>query len=446
MISWEGTMSPGWVRFHLTGDTSYQYRRARNNHAMLRWLNESTEYQWEVNLFCNGEWTGYNTGSSFTTLADTVNCEPVNLTTLNITAHSAEVNWEGTIGPGWVRFFKTGDTTYQYRFTRNNHALLRWLAGDTEYQWQVNLFCDGAWTGYNAGSSFTTLVDTIGCDPFNLTASNITAHSAMVSWEGTMSPGWVRFFKTGDTNYQYRFARNNHAFLRWLADSTEYQWQVNLFCDGGWTGYNTGSSFMTLPDTTSPPCTPADLQATDITETTAVVSWSGGGTPTWVRYYPEGSVNYLYKRTFRDSTRLVGLEPATTYVWELNTNCGGGDCLNWTGYIVSSSFTTAGGAIGNPNGSTGIEDNDGNPDVHSVKIFPNPGNNEVNVTFTAPTAGTCDFVIMDLTGKELLRSETHVEEGYNTGTINCSSLRDGTYLFLIIKGNAQSQFKWVKTK
>jgi len=446
VVSWEGTMSPGWVRFHLTGDTNYQYRRTHNNHAMLRWLASDTEYQWEINLFCNGQWTGYNTGSSFTTLPDTVSCDPVNLTASDITAHSAVVSWEGTMAPGWVRYFKTGDTVYQYRFTRNNHAFLRWLADDTEYQWQVNLFCDGAWTGYNAGSSFITLVDTIGCDPVNLTASNITAHSAEVSWEGTMSPGWVRFFKTGDTVYQYRFARHNHALLRWLADSTEYQWQVNLFCNGAWTGYNAGSSFMTLPDTTSSGCIPTDLQATDITDTSAVVSWSGGGMPTWVKYYPEGTTDYHFKRTLGHSTRLRGLEPSTTYVWELNTNCGGWGWCNWTGYIVSSSFTTGGDDIGNPNGSTGIRDQNNNGDVTGVRLYPNPGNGYVNVTFSASSPGTCELVIMDLTGREMMRTEKMVSAGVNTTTIDCSTLREGTYLVLIIKGNTQEHLKWVKTQ
>jgi hypothetical protein len=446
VVSWQGTMSPGWVRFHLTGDTNYQYRRAHNNHAMLRWLSSDTEYQWEINLFCNGQWTGYNTGSSFTTLPDTVNCDPVNLTASDITAHTAVVSWEGTMAPGWVRYYKTGDTLYQYRFTHNNHALLRWLAGDTEYQWQINLFCDGAWTGYNAGSSFTTLVDTIGCDPVNLTASNITAHSAMVSWEGTMSPGWVRFFKTGDTIYQYRFARHNHALLRWLADSTEYQWQVNLFCDGCWTGYNAGSSFMTLPDTTTPPCLPTDLMASNITATSAVVSWTGGGSPTWVKYYPEGTNDYHFKRTFRDSTFLGGLQPATTYVWELNTNCGGCPGGHWTGYIVSSSFTTDGGVYANPDGPSAIQDNADKPDIGSLKLYPNPGNEDLNITFESTSAGTCEFIVMDLSGRELLRTEANVSAGLNTDRIDGSSLRQGTYIVIVLKDDAQYQLKWVKTR
>jgi hypothetical protein len=438
-LSWEGTEGPAWVRYCPAGDTTYAYWFAFDNHVMLWWLAENTEYEWQLNVFCDGEWTGYNTGSTFTTLSDTISCEPYNLAATEITEHSAELDWEGTEGPVWVRYNFSGDTDYQYKFAHNRHTHLHNLVSGTEYEWALNVFCNGDWTGYNTGSTFTTLIDTIGCEPTNLAATDITAHSAELSWEGTEGPVWVRYNVTGDTNYLYKFAHNRHTHLNWLNDSTEYEWKLNVFCDGEWTGYNTGSFFMTLPDTTSQECIPTDLQAVNITETSAELSWTGGGLMTWVRYAPEGDTDYNYQLTFTNSAFLEELQPGTAYLWELNTNCGGG-CWNWTGYIVSSVFTTAGDSVGG--NITGIIRD--NAPFSNVNLYPNPGTDHIYLSFVSSISGICIITVTDLSGRELTRIERQVAEGNNELLIDESALVRGNYLLNLNLGNSNNRMKWIK--
>jgi hypothetical protein len=314
------------------------------------------------------------------------------------------------------------------------------LISNTEYEWTLNVFCDGEWTGYNNNSTFMTLIDTIGCEPTNLAASDITAHSAALSWEGTEGLAWVRYSPVGDTNYLYKFAHNQHTFLHALAAETGYEWSVNVFCDGEWTGYNVSATFITLPDTTSQECIPYDLLASDITENSAELSWSGGGMKTWVRYAPEGDTNYTYQLTFINSVFVEELQPGTTYLWELNTKCGPG-CGNWTGYIVSSVFTTAGDTVGG--NLTGILDLD-DPIIGQVNLYPNPGIDHVHLTFISSLSGKCTISVMDLTGRTLLTIERDVVEGNNDILIDGSQFVKGTYLLNLKLGTSQKWMKWIK--
>ena len=156
------------IRYAPIGDTNYMYRHGCNNQSHIWGLTENTEYVWELNLLCDGEWTGYIFGSTFTTTEDTINCEATNLVASNITHHSAQVGWDGPSVPSWIRYAPTGDTNHQYKFTHNTIAFLWGLTESTEYTWEINMFCGGGWTGYATGATFTTLEDTIGCTAINL--------------------------------------------------------------------------------------------------------------------------------------------------------------------------------------------------------------------------------------------------------------------------------------
>jgi hypothetical protein len=195
---------------------------------------------------------------------------------------------------------------------------------------------------------------------------------------------------------------------------------------------------MTLPDTTSQDCIPTDLQAANITETSAELSWTGGGFMTWVRYAPEGDTDYNYQLTFTNSAFLEELQPGTTYLWELNTNCGG--CWNWTGYIVSSVFTTAGDSVGG--NITGIVQD--NSPFRAINLYPNPGTDHIHLTFVSSVPGICTITVTDLSGRELTRIERQIAEGNNELLIDESALVRGTYLLNLNMGNFNNRLKWIK--
>ncbi|MEI7982339.1 MAG: hypothetical protein WCI71_11850, partial [Bacteroidota bacterium] len=163
-LNWSGISGPTWARYYVTGTTEYEYRFTNGDHVRLCHLTPNTAYSWDLNNFCNGEWTGYTGNGSFTTLADTIpppTCIPTDLTAANATARTVDLSWSGISGPTWARYYVTGTTEYEYRFTAEDHVQLRHLTPNTSYSWDLNNFCNGEWTGYNGNGSFTTLADTI---------------------------------------------------------------------------------------------------------------------------------------------------------------------------------------------------------------------------------------------------------------------------------------------
>ncbi len=252
-LSWEGLDGPTWVRYYPTGTTDYRYRFAHNNSAVsLHWLQAETEYTWELSTLCNGMWSGFDWAQTFTTLEDTAVCEPTDQTAENITAHSADLTWEGIDGLTWIRYYPTGTTDYRYRFSHfNNIVHLHMLEPETEYTWELNTLCNGMWTGFDWPQTFVTLPDTggtVNCEPVNQMASNITAHSADLSWEGLEGPTIVRYKKASCPQYHHMVpaGMNNMVSLFNLKDATEYNWQLSTFCDGVWTDFGWEQSFVTL--------------------------------------------------------------------------------------------------------------------------------------------------------------------------------------------------------
>ena len=179
------------------------------------------------------------------------NCVPDSLAATNVTAHTADLAWAGISGPTHVRYYPTGTTNYRYMFTTANHVMIGRLLPETAYSWDLNNFCDGHWTQYSGNGAFTTLADTIPpptCIPTDLTATNVTAHTADLAWAGISGPTHVRYYPTGTTNYRYMFTTTDHVTIRRLLPETAYSWDLNNFCDGHWTEYSGNGSFTTLAD------------------------------------------------------------------------------------------------------------------------------------------------------------------------------------------------------
>ncbi|KAF0132184.1 MAG: hypothetical protein FD155_708 [Bacteroidetes bacterium] len=336
-LSWDGITAPVWVRYYPTGTTNYKYRFANtSNMTNLNNLLSETAYTWEINTFCDGVWTGYGWASNFSTLADVVNCEPVNQTSFDITAHTAKISWEGLTERSRVRYYPSGTTNYKYKNAfDNSEVTLNFLLSETEYIWEISTKCNGFWTAYNWPQTFTTTSSSVICEPSNQLASEITAHSVHLSWEGLTGTTVVRYYPSGTTNYKYRNAYTaNNVTLNFLTDETAYTWDIKTFCDGMWTSYDWTQTFTTLIDTVV--CEPVNQLSFNITAHSAEISWEGTG-PARVRYYPTGTTNYRYRYVpSANSVNLLYLSALTDYTWDLKIVCNG----VWTDYGWAQSFTT----------------------------------------------------------------------------------------------------------
>ena len=368
------------------------------------------------------------------------NCVPDSLTATNVTACTADLSWAGISGPTHVRYYPTGTTNYKYKFTTTDHIMIGHLLPETAYSWDLNNLCDGQWTEYSGNGSFTTLADTIPpptCIPTDLTATNVTAHTADLAWAGISGPTHVRYYPTGTTNYKYKFTTTDHIMIGRLLPETAYSWDLNNFCDGHWTEYSGNGSFTTLADTIPPPtCIPTDLTATNATAHTVDLAWAGISGPTHVRYYPTGTTHYKYKFTTTDHIMIGYLLPETAYSWDLNNLCDG----HWTEYSGNGSFTT----LPDMYKSAIVDETADTRELSGLTVYPNPVKTGTVITFTSEDQNVYTYQIIDITGRIITKATSQATTGLNTIELDLTRYSKGIYLFNLQKGIEARHIKLIK--
>lgn len=452
-LTWENLTGLCEVRYFPTGTTDYLIRNAHhNNNVHLINLLDETEYTWEIRTYCDGQWTEFGWAETFITLTDTVVCEPINQLSNEITAHTAILSWEGLTSPTWVRYFETGSPNPVYRFrfagTTNTVSLI-YLQDSTDYTWEINTFCNGAWTGYSWAQNFVTYMDTVICDPTNQLSQNVTGNSVDLSWEGLTGPTWVRYKIIGDDyhHYHYQFADSaNTVSLFNLHENSTYGWELNTLCNGFWTGYSWEATFTTTEDTTTFSCEPSNQLAGDISDHSVTLTWEGLDNFTWVKYQRVGSEYPHYKYAGLENTvTLHQLIDSATYIWELNTWC---DSI-WTGYGWESSFSTLTDTIapsqsfnnGGENSTKQITIENNLSDLH---LYPNPVADELNITYTNESTGSYHIRIVNVLGSVVFDAQGVSVEGENIIELNISDLKNGMYSVILETGNAVNQLKVIK--
>ncbi|MGV3612720.1 MAG: M43 family zinc metalloprotease [Fluviicola sp.] len=82
--------------------------------------------------------------------------------------------------------------------------------------------------------------------------------------------------------------------------------------------------------------------------------------------------------------------------------------------------------------------------VANINLFPNPADNEIQVSFSSQTANEMTFYVTDLTGKRLQQHVIHASEGNNQVYIATENLSAGTYLIQMVDGTSQKTLTFVK--
>ena len=165
------------------------------------------------------------------------------------------------------------------------------------------------------------------CDaPTNLSVSNITQTSAEITWNGTA------------TTYEFKLnggeaetLTTTSKTLTGLTPNTAYTVEVRAVCEETESAWVT-TTFTTLEETVEPdPCdAPTNLSASNITETSAEITWNG--TATTYEFKLNGGESETLTTT---SKSLTGLTPNTAYTIEVRAVCEETESA-W----VSATFTT----------------------------------------------------------------------------------------------------------
>lgn len=180
--------------------------------------------------------------------------------------------------------------------------------------------------------------DTVAPAISNIVVSNITATSATVTWQTNeaastvLSYGQTTAYEIG--NLSDTLFRTSHTrSLTGLISGTEYHFQIQATDSAGNASLSPDTTFTTL-DITSP--TISSVQVINITETSALVTWTTSEPATSAVAIPSASINLSDTTLVTNHQVLVmGLLPNTTYAPTLTSADAAGNSAS-----ASTSFTT----------------------------------------------------------------------------------------------------------
>ena len=171
--------------------------------------------------------------------------------------------------------------------------------------------------------------------PTALTVSNITGHTATLSWTaGASETAWQ--ISLNDDEDDIINVTENPYTLTGLSPVSDYTVKVRANCGGsdGVSEWTANASFST---TVSCPA-PADLTLDAYTTTTATLSWAAGEATSWLLMYGTDSefaadsyteVNVSTNPTYE----ITGLTPETVYYARVMAVCGVDDESDWSDVV-----------------------------------------------------------------------------------------------------------------
>ncbi len=153
-----------------------------------------------------------------------------------------------------LNFRQIGATKWKTISTTSHQVTLTDLSPNTTYEYRLRVLCSETWGGFTPNYEFTTDRQCEGNTIVNQWISEITYHSARLTWldEGELSTDQysVRYRPVGSTVWQVAFADEPVRILEFLNANTWYQYSISRFCTDVWSDWSMMGSFLT---TCAPP-------------------------------------------------------------------------------------------------------------------------------------------------------------------------------------------------
>ena len=380
-----------------------------NNSYTLTGLLSATAYEIRVQTTCSsGIVSPYSATIAFTTLGASC-AAPINLAASNIATNSAVISWTAI----------SGATNYAIEFTPSTNPsawsitvqtttpfTLYGLQANTTYLMRIKTLCGNVYSAYAPTITFTTL-PTPTCSPIptNLAVSNITTSSATLTWNpvsGATAYDINFAISTNPTMWSYTLQTATPYTLYGLQANSTYLVRIRTRCSNNAFSDYSPITYFTTPNTASGCNTPTGLAASNITGTTALMTWNtvGGAINYSLEYAATNNPTYWITSTPNTNAfSLYNLQTNTQYQVRVKTVCGGGAS---SGYSSNLIFSTAASQTINGAFSPYIASKTNR--ANTMDIAPNPTTGKFNVIFALTEQSTIDLELTDITG-QLLRSE-----------------------------------------
>ncbi len=181
-----------------------------------------------------------------------------------------------------------------------------------------------------------------GCGtPSDLVASDLTQSSASLSWGAVTDASSydVQYKAVSASAWTTKNTTGISLSVSSLDAGTEYEFQVRANCAEGSSDYSASVAFTTAADPNV--CDiPTGLVASDITSTSAVLSWNtmANSNSYDVRYKKTNETDWTVENTTSTSVTVTALESAAEYEFQVRNNC----AVGTTDYSASTTFTAVG--------------------------------------------------------------------------------------------------------
>jgi hypothetical protein len=316
---------------------------------------------------------------------------PTNLAVSAITSSGATASWTagGTETQWEVAYKPTASSTWNSIFVTNPTHNFTTLTASTPYDVKVRAICSpGDTSAYTAVVNFTTTAVAACNTPTGLAVSNNTNGSATINWvNGGTETAWELDYKLSSSSTWTSLQVTSHPqILMGLNTCSDYNVRVRAVCSAG-----VYSSYTSVVNFTTPPVTPTNVQVptVSITDQSAVVTWTPGGSETqWqVEYKLTSSANWTTPAPCSSSTFLLTpLQSNSTYQVRVKALCG----ANSSAFTNSVQFTTNGASVFTITASS----NSFGTISPSGTVTVNAGANQL-FTFTPNANATIDSLIID---------------------------------------------------
>ena len=336
-----------WI-VKLESEDGVVFNTTSQNSITLTDLAEATDYIAHVGHLCGTDTSDW-ASVPFTTGG--VECNPVaNLAVSGITQTSAALSWEGSALSYRVRIRPVGQENYSVYTTTETTYTFSNLLAETEYEGGVQAVCGQAVTDTSSYVDFEPFsTAAVTCfPPTGLTASDVTWHSVVLTWEG----------EADDYQMEWRVENTTVSLGRQMVEdaktgtitgleaTTPYQARVRSICAAGDTSaWCDWLNFATTEVTECP--VPTNLRVESLTASSATLLWDADEqNEGFILRYRQAAATVWdsVKDLAETQYELTGLEPQTAYTWSVMASCSEGRYSGW-GSQGTTNFTTEG--VGN---------------------------------------------------------------------------------------------------
>ncbi|MBK5285727.1 MAG: fibronectin type III domain-containing protein [Bacteroidia bacterium] len=348
------------IRYRVVGNPTWTSTTSTSNTKNISSLTASSNYEFQVQTNCgSSNLSAFSGSATFTTLAPTCNT-PTGLSSTNITSSDATLSWTAVSGAtGYViRYRVVGVPTWSIKNATTNTKTLLGLNAISNYEWQVHTVCSSSNSStVSSTANFMTLISPAPlCSvPTGLSTTGITASAATLNWSAVTgalgyriqyrvvgAPSWTSAATTVNL-----LSAGTSLTVSSLVASSNYEWLVQTSC--GNANYSAYSSLETFTSSVAsgPVCsTPAGLNSTAITATSATLNWSAvaGAVVYNVQYRVVGAPSWTsaisQAAAFSPPSASIiisSLTASSNYEWQVQTDCGN---ASLSAFSSSDVFTT----------------------------------------------------------------------------------------------------------